>query len=154
MGDPAPPVIGIREPGALELVQSLLRQDVAVRIRVSGDSMRPLLQGGELMEVVPLDGKVPRIGDIFFIRSRRNAPVIHRLIWWRCHNGELYLLTKGDACAGFDGFIPVKQVIGRVDRIFLADQYTVLLQTPLMRFRACLIVLRTLFAHAWRKWNV
>ncbi len=148
-------VIGIREPGALELVQTLLQQGVTVRIRVSGDSMRPLLHGDELVEVVSLDGNLPRLGDILFIRSRQNDPVIHRLIWRRCKNKAQQVLTKGDACFGFDGFIPVEQVLGRVERIFLADQNTIRLQSSLMRLRASLVVSRTLIFYALRKqWHL
>lgn len=146
-------VIGIREPGALDLVQSLLRQGVSVHIRVSGDSMKPLLRGGELVEVAPLSDARPKLGDILFVRSCQNAPLIHRLIWRRNQNGISHLLTKGDACAGFDGFIPANKVIGRVERIIIADQKSISLQVPLMRLRAVLSVSRVLLAHAWRKLN-
>ncbi len=145
------PVIGIRESGALELVQTLLQQGIRVRVRVSGDSMRPLLHGDELVEVVPLDGNIPRFGDILFIRRCQNEPVIHRLIWRRRKNKVQQVLTKGDACLGFDGFIPMEQVLGRVDRIFLGDQNTIRLQSPLMRGRAVLVVSCVLLAHALRK---
>ncbi len=148
-------VIGIREPGALELVQTLLRQGVTVRIRVSGDSMRPLLHSGELVEVVSLRGKAPCLGDILFISSRQKTPVIHRLIWRRRNrHGGLQLLTKGDACLGVDGFIPAEQVLGRVERIFPADQNALSLHSPLMRLRAALVVSRVLLAHLGRKAKV
>ncbi len=147
-------IIGIREPGALELVQTLLWQGVTVHIRVSGDSMRPLLHGGEIVEAASLHGKTPHLGDILFIRSRQNAPVIHRLIWRRSRNGTEQLLTKGDACLGFDGFIPAEQVLGRVERIFYADQNVLSLQSPLMRLQAALIVSRVLLAHLGRKAKV
>ncbi|MGX9727751.1 MAG: S26 family signal peptidase [Candidatus Electronema sp. VV] len=148
------PVIGIREPGALDLVQTLLRQGVTVRIRVSGGSMRPLLQGGELVEVAPLGQAIPCLGDILFIRSRQDAPVIHRLIWRRSRNGVPQLLTKGDACPGFDGFIPVEQVLGRVDRILISDQRLISLRAPVMRLRGALVVSRVLITHLVKKINV
>ncbi|MGR0482681.1 MAG: S24/S26 family peptidase [Candidatus Electronema sp. V4] len=147
----AAPIIGIREPGAFDLVQTLLRQGVMVRIRVSGDSMRPLLQGGELVEVAPLGQAIPSLGDILFVRSRQDAPIIHRLIWQRRQNGRRQLLTKGDACPGFDGFIPVEQVLGRVDRVLISDQHSTSLRAPAMRLRAALVVSRALLAHALRK---
>ncbi len=147
----APPVIGIRDPGALDLVQTLLRQGLTVRIRVSGGSMRPLLQGGELVEVAPLCHAIPRLGDILFILSRQSTPIIHRLIWRRSRNGVPQFLTKGDACSGFDGFIPASQVLGRVERIFFSEQKTVSLQSPMLRLRANFIVSRVVLAHAVRK---
>lgn len=150
----AAPVIGIREPGALDLVQLLLQQGVMVRIRVSGDSMRPLLQGGELVEVAPLGRTIPRLGDILFIRSRLDAPIIHRLIWRRSQNDGPQLLTKGDACPVFDGFIPAEQVLGRVERIFISDQEAISLQAPLMRLRTTFVVSHVLLVHLGRKINV
>ncbi len=147
-------IIRIREPGALELVQTLLRQGLTVRIRVFGISMRPLLQGGELVEVVPLGQAIPCLGDILFVRSRQDSPIIHRLIWRRRRNGRTQLLTKGDACPGFDGFIPAEQVLGRVERIFPVDQTKILLRSPLTRLRALLIVSRALLAHLGHKTKV
>jgi signal peptidase I len=142
-------VIGIREPGALDLVQSLLQQGVSVHIRVSGNSMQPLLRGGELVEVAPLSDLRPKLGDILFVRSRHNTPLIHRLIWRRNQDGISYLLTKGDACAGFDGFTPENNTIGRVERIISCRVKKIIgLQTPLMRLQACLIVSDALSHHA------
>ena len=150
----APPVIGIREPGALDLVQTLLRQGLTVRIRVSGGSMRPLLQGGELVKVAPLGHAIPRLGDILFILSRQSTPIIHRLIWRRSRNGVPQFLTKGDACSGFDGFIPASQVLGRVEQIFFSEQKIVSLQSPMLRLRAAFIVSRALLAQLGRKAKV
>jgi signal peptidase I len=143
-------VIGIREPGALDLVQSLLRQGVSVHIRVSGNSMQPLLRGGDIVEVAPLsDLRPPKLGDILFVRSRHNTPLIHRLIWRRNQEGISHLLTKGDACASFDGFIPENNRIGRIERIVSCRVKKIIdLQTPLMRLQACLIVSAALSHHA------
>ncbi|WP_417914844.1 hypothetical protein [Candidatus Electronema sp. JM] len=115
--------------------------------------MRPLLQGGELVEVAPLRQASPRLGDILFIRSSRNTPLIHRLIWRRSRNGVPQLLTKGDACAGFDGFIPALQVLGRVERIFFPDKNNevISLLAPVMRLRAVLMVSRILFSCLGKK---
>jgi hypothetical protein len=145
----APPVIGIRDQGALDLVQTLLRQGVFVRIRASGNSMRPLLKGGEVIELGPLQDRSPQLGDILFIRSQQDNPFVHRLIWRRRRGGALHLLTKGDACAGFDGFFPAECALGRVERIM--RNRTISLQTPLMRLRAFLIVSRAIGRHAVRK---
>lgn len=146
------PIIGIREPGALDLVQSLLRQGVSVRIRVSGNSMQPLLKGGETVELVPLAGNIPKLGDILFLRDQQGNPLVHRLIWRRSRSGVRYLLTKGDACAGFDGFVPAECALGRVEQIMSSRaEQTIGLQTPLMRLQTCLIVSRALGRHALRR---
>ncbi len=153
------PVIGIRELGALDFVQALLRQGISVRIQVSGDSMRPLLKGGETVELAPLAGGKPKLGDILFFCDKQGNPIVHRLIWRRRRSGMMQLLTKGDACAGFDGFLPAECVLGRVERIRLTNGQTeeaISLQTPFMRLQACLIVSHALGLHAFRRlkrWN-
>ncbi|WP_417912249.1 S24/S26 family peptidase [Candidatus Electronema sp. TJ] len=144
-------VISIHEPGALALVRSLLRQGVSVRIRVSGDSMQPLLKGGELVEIAPLTGTLPQLGEIIFLFDQQGSPLIHRLIWRRSQNGAPHLLTKGDACVCFDGFIPAEQAAGRVLRILSDNGEIADLRRPQERLRAALIVCRALFGHALRK---
>ena len=144
-------IIGIREQGSLALVQSLLRQGISVRIRVSGESMQPLLKGGEIIEVVPLLGSRAKLGDILFLCDQQNNPLVHRLIWRRFHNGMLYLLTKGDACSGFDGFIPTANMLGQVRRIIPDAGPPINLSTPFQRFLASLIVCRILFLQTLSK---
>lgn len=147
------PVIGIRAAGSLDAVQALLRQDIAVRIRVSGGSMQPLLKSGDIIEIKSLSAaRQPRLGDILFLCNCQGNPLVHRLIWRRMHNGTLHLLTKGDAGPSFDGFIPADNVLGRVQRILLSDAGRRLnLNAPLQRLRASLIVSRTLISHVLRK---
>jgi signal peptidase I len=147
------PFISIREQGALELIQSLLRQGISVRIRVSGDSMLPLLKGGEVVEVAPLTKTIPKLGDILFLCDQPGNPLVHRLIWRRNRNNSLLLLTKGDACPAFDGFIPAEKVLGRVQRFFAADAKgkAIDLHTPMRRLQAAMIVSRALIGHTLRK---
>ncbi len=147
-----PAEISIREPGSLTLVQSLLRQGIAVRIRVSGDSMQPLLKGGEIIEVAPLFGSKLQLGDVLFLCDRQGNPLVHRLIWQRLQDdGSLHLLTKGDACAGFDSFSPADNVLGRVRRIIPETGPPISLNKPLRRLLASVVVSRTLILHALRR---
>jgi signal peptidase I len=148
-----PSIIGIRDPGALTLVQTLLCQGITVRVRVSGNSMQPLLQGGEIVEIEPLQKvKSLQLGDILFLCDRYGNPLVHRLIWRRSRNGQIYFLTKGDACMNFDGFISRNNIVGRVQQVFLdIDTFPIRLNTPLLKLQASLIVSRTLISHAFRK---
>lgn len=144
-------VISIHELDSLALLQSLLQQGIAIRIRVFGISMQPLLKGGELVEIVPLCGTCFQLGDILFLCNRQGNPLIHRLIWWSFQYGMLHLLTKGDACAGFDSFVPTDRVLGRVRQIIPDGEPPVSLDAPLLRLRSYLIVGRTLFIHTLSK---
>ena len=147
------PVIGIRAAGSLDAVQALLRQDIAVRIRVSGGSMQPLLKSGDLVEIRKLSAACqPRLGDILFLCNSQGSPLVHRLIWRRIQNGRLHFLTKGDAGPGFDGFIPADNLLGRVQRIILSDTGRQLnMNASLQRLRASLVVSRILIFHVLRR---
>lgn len=144
-------IIGIREPGSLGLVQSLLRQGITVRIRVSGNSMQPLLKGGEIVEVEMLPKTKPQLGDILFICDRMGNPIVHRLIWRRIQNGTLHLITKGDSCTGFDGFVSIDRVLGRVKRIIPETKLLIDLNAPLQRLQASQIVIQALIIVCWRR---
>ena len=58
-------VISIRDQGALDLVRSLLEQGISVRIRVSGASMRPLLNSGEIIGDISCTPAAENQGDFF-----------------------------------------------------------------------------------------
>ncbi|MCI5146049.1 MAG: hypothetical protein D3923_11085 [Candidatus Electrothrix sp. AR3] len=124
MDSTASTVISIRNPEALELVSSLLRQGIRVHIQVSGQSMIPLLNGEEIVELFPITTKKPKRGDIIFFRDRQCGPLLHRLIRHRYRNGVLYLQTKGDACPNFDNLISIGQVLGYVRRILPSPDST------------------------------
>ena len=143
-------VIGIRDQGALDLIRSLLHQGTAVRIRVSGRSMQPLLNGEEIVEIAPLGVQHLKIGDIVFFCDQQGNPLLHRLLRRRSYNGLLYLQTKGDSCTGFDSIVPADQVLGRIQRIIFTDRTEVDLQTSLMRLGAYLIVVRSMMLYALR----
>lgn len=144
-------VIGIREPGSLALVQSLLKQGITVRIQVSGDSMQPLLKGGEIVEIASLFGCNPQFGDVLFLCDRQGNPLVHRLIWRRVQNGTLHLLTKGDACVSFDGFSPADNVLGQVRRIIPETGPSINLNKWSLQFHGLLMVGRTLIAFFGRR---
>jgi signal peptidase I len=145
-----PAAISIRDEGALDLIRSLLKRGISVRIRVTGTSMRPLLNGGEIVEVTPLASHHTKIGDILFFCDHKGNPFVHRLVRTYYYNGELYLQTKGDACADCDPAVPVQQVLGRVQRI-ITNQKNINLQTPTFSFRSRLLVHRTLLLFFLRR---
>ncbi len=150
-----PSIISIRDQGCLDLVRSLLRQGLSVRIKVSGKSMKPFLSGGELVEISSVQLRHLRKGDILFFCEQQNTLLMHRLIRCRYADKTLYLQTKGDACTEFDRFVSADQILGRVQRIFLpadvADRHRsnriIDLNALTMRLHAQLIVLRTLMRY-------
>lgn len=135
-------VISIRDKGAIDLLDSLFKQGVSVRIRVSGRSMQPFLNGGEIVEIVPLGVRHPRVGDIVLFRDPQGNPLLHRFLWRRLYNKKIHLQTKGDACSSCDSPVPIDQVLGYVRRIVFTN-HTVDLQTLRMRLTAYTVTART-----------
>ncbi|MCI5218079.1 MAG: hypothetical protein D3914_02510, partial [Candidatus Electrothrix sp. LOE2] len=119
-------VISIRDQGGLDLIRLLLDQGRDVCIKVSGESMKPILHTGDSVQISSLAGQSPKIGEILLLCDQQGNPLIHRLIRRRYCKGVLCLQTKGDACLGFDGFVPAGQVIGRIRRITYHSDTTTL----------------------------
>lgn len=136
--------LSIHEPEALQLVYTLLSQGISVQIRVSGNSMQPMLRGGELLEIAPLAGQVPWFGDLLLFHAQDNIPLIHRVIWR--HGKKGLIQTKGDSCPACDVVIPVEYIFGRVERIIYPDSI-INLQKPFMRLKALHVVSRTLIRY-------
>jgi signal peptidase len=94
---------------------ALSGQAVAVRIRVNGDSMRPLIRKGrDVVTIVPMD-RSPKRGDIVLFPAKRLGGdyVLHRVV--RVDGARL--LTRGDSCAQPDGWIDADMVWGRAARV-------------------------------------
>ncbi|WP_339134748.1 MAG: S24/S26 family peptidase [Candidatus Electrothrix sp. GW3-4] len=144
------PTISIRDQGALDFVRTLLREGINVRIKVSGESMMPLIQSGDLVEISSLKGKNPRLGDIVLFCTPQKSPLIHRLLRRRCYSNVLYLQTKGDACRSFDCFIPVDHLVGRVQNI-ITRRKKIDLRSPFMRLQSFRIVACALLSYYLRK---
>ena len=89
--------------------ESLDRFD-AVRFRVTGACMLPVLAPGEVVRLRAAARARPRFGDVLLF-STRDGPRLHRLVWrppfacWR---------TRGDLAPGFDGPLDPRSALGTV----------------------------------------
>jgi hypothetical protein len=121
--------------------------------------MKPILHTGDSVQISSLSGQSPKIGEILLLCDQQGNPLIHRLIRRRYCKGVLCLQTKGDACPGFDGFVPAGQVIGRICRItYHSDTTTATgrseikdLGNPFMRLKALVTVSFTLLSYYLRR---
>ncbi len=88
--------------GFLELLlKDLAAEGTLGEILVRGTSMRRTLLEGDRVQLVPLTGGKPRLGDLV-ARPGQAGPIIHRLVgWWRTPDGW-HVLTKGDAAHRLD----------------------------------------------------
>jgi len=100
-------------------------------LNIRGKSMYPALQEGWSAEVSPAKMKELRIGDII-VFSKRDELIIHRVIAKVNLNGKTVLLEKGDNESVVNS-IPEAQVIGKLSRVFNADNQE--LPPKLWRYR-------------------
>lgn len=99
------------------LIADLLGRGVEVRVRVTGESMRPLLRGGELATVVRVPASSLRLGDLVLWRSGEGQLVLHRIVRISGEGEGGRFWTRGDALAACDESFAADQVLGRVSRV-------------------------------------
>ena len=106
--------VSLRSAGLSSLVEGVLREGAAVRLRVSGASMLPYLSGGDVLTIAPVGERLPQLGDVAALKRRSDERlVIHRIVEIR--NGRYVL--KGDSLPGIDGEFGASELLGVVDRV-------------------------------------
>ena len=97
------------------LIADLLGRGIDVRVRVSGTSMAPFLQSGDIVTLHRIRPEDVAIGDIVLCAADDGRPVLHRVLRsWRGAEGERYIQTRGDSCLKLDIPISEAQVLGKV----------------------------------------
>jgi len=91
------------------IAQKVLGRGRALRFRAKGGSMSPFIRNGDVVQVVPLKGKI-NLGDVVFYRSSYGKTVIHRVI----QRSKESIITRGDSVPSPDQPVLSKQVLGWV----------------------------------------
>ena len=117
------------------ITQQVLSRGKALRFRAKGGSMSPFIRNGDVVEVVPLKGKI-NLGDVVFYHSSYGNPVIHRVIQRSKEN----IITKGDSVSNSDQPVLSKQVLGRVVAIE-KNGWHIRLDSPMGRLLNILIAI-------------
>jgi hypothetical protein len=94
-----------------EIVTSLLREGLEVRLRLSGWSMKPLVRSGSMLRFEGCGE--PAIGDVVLARLPNDALVAHRVV--ALDSDRVW--TKGDACRVPDGPLARENILGRAVRL-------------------------------------
>lgn len=100
------------------LMADILGRGSAVRMRVTGRSMFPLLPSGATVTVRPVDSETLRPGDILLFQNNLASAVLHRIVRVDVDpaRGKMFR-TKGDAVMAFDDPVSPGQILGRAVRI-------------------------------------
>lgn len=92
-----------------ELAGELLKKGGCLKIKAKGGSMIPFLLDGDLVQVVPTEGRNILVGDVICYETSPGRLFLHRVMG---RDGERFV-TKGDALA-FSEVISPWQVLGKV----------------------------------------
>lgn len=112
-----------------KLAASFLNAGQRMRFKARGNSMRPFILDGDLVEVQPIETHKPNRGDVVLCRLHDGRLVVHRVI----QVAQDYVLIQGDALPYPDGRIPYTQVLGKVDTVFRRNKQ-IQMNTPWKKF--------------------
>ncbi len=112
----------LETPDFLDQARQLLSRNIPVELRMSGSSMRPTIEDGDVITIEPISDAPVKQGDIVLYHSRFDTAVIHRVVRMERTQTERSVLTRGDASAQNDVPVPIHRVLGRVKLIERAGE--------------------------------
>jgi hypothetical protein len=105
----------------------LLKSGRSVRLRATGNSMKPLLPPDCLLRIDPMTER-PEMGDIVLYESEGGRLVSHRVIALTSER----IQTKGDSFVSADGAVGLSRVIGKV--VAVEEPFRIPLDNRFMRW--------------------
>lgn len=103
----------------IDLAQGLLAQGTGVWLKVTGNSMSPLIRSGDQVLMEPISNSKTQIeeGIILAYRGAYNALVIHRVVKVASvGGGGRKLLLRGDGLGAGQEWVGLNSVVGVVRR--------------------------------------
>ncbi len=96
------------------LFADILNQKLDLRIRVTGRSMRPVINNGDIVLLHKVPQETLQCGDIVYFMDSDGSPVLHRIISRTLQADSSYsYITKGDALLQTDAPISGDQILGK-----------------------------------------
>ncbi len=103
---------------AIALFEDILNTGSALRVKVTGSSMSPFLEGGDVVTIRKGPPSAFQRGDLIFFKDNQGSPKLHRIIQKRhAVDGTMAFRTKGDNLIAFDRPVPDHNILGKVWRI-------------------------------------
>jgi signal peptidase I len=109
--------VTLETPDFLEQARQLLSRSLPFELRMSGSSMSPAIEDGDVITVEPVAEEPVKQGDIVLYHSRFDTAVIHRVIRLERSSAERSIVTRGDAASHNDVPVPLHRILGRVKRV-------------------------------------
>ena len=140
--------INLESPEFLERTRQLLSKKQTLEIFMSGSTMRPTIEDGDVVTIeIVVDGKISQ-GDIVLYQSRYDTAVIHRIVRIDRSSSEKTVITRGDASSQNDPSIPLHNVLGKVKNIERAGEQIKMKQPQHSLWHKILVALKRLFIRA------
>jgi len=108
-------ILNLKREDFTSIAYGVLGRGKAFKFKAKGGSMSPFIRNGDVVEVVPVKGKI-NLGDIVFYCSSYRSPVVHRVI----HRNKERIITKGDSVPNSDQPVLSRKVLGRVVTVEVA----------------------------------
>jgi signal peptidase I len=106
--------VNLETPDFLQQARRLLVQSIPIEIRMSGGTMSPAIEDGDVITIEPIPDNRVAPGDVILYQSRYDTAVIHRVVRVERGSAERTVLTRGDAATQTDVPVPLEKVLGRV----------------------------------------
>ncbi len=97
-----------------ELSAGILRAGLSLRLVGKGNSMRPMVREGDLLEIQPANPATLRTGEIVLCLLPEQRVVIHRIVRVDQRSAGLRFLVQGDQALEPDGWLEAESVLGRL----------------------------------------
>ena len=114
--------VNLETPDFLEQARQMLSRSIPVEIRMSGSSMRPAIEDGDVITIEPVTENSVRPGDVILYQTRYDTAVIHRVIRIEKSSSDRTVVTRGDASSQNDIPVPLHRVIGQVKLVERAGE--------------------------------
>ena len=129
-----------------------LRKGKGITLKVSGRSMRPLIEEGDVIHVEKCDPTALSIGDIITFK-KNEVYLTHRVLWVRKRDNGIILITKGDNEIDVDPFVSPDDIVGKAVAIKRANRTRHLDTFPrriINRISGILFLMETIFILFYR----
>ena len=108
------PVIRLDTPDLLKRARYELSRHNPVTLRVGGTTMRPSIEDGDLVTIVPVNSHNIHPGDIVLYQSLSDTALVHRVLKLEHRSTGKFVVTRGDASSANNTPVPIHHVMGRV----------------------------------------
>ncbi len=103
-------------------------------------SMKPCIQDGDTVEIVPILSQHLNCGDIVLVEKEGGALLVHRVVRKHQINGRIAYLIKSDNSSSIDGWFSQNNILGRVEFVE-RNRQRIRLTSAFQRLRAWVWVL-------------